>query len=118
MDDVYKREAYWALCPWCDEKKCIDHTTCKAVEEFAEQLRSESKEANSTTLKSEADEQAPTIPAEIIVHCKDCKKRDTPSCNMTHNMGGGRFLTCNEDLGYCNLAEMKHIEINKGEENK
>ena len=47
MDDAYKREAYWALCPWCDEKKCIDHTTCKAVEEFAEQLRSESKEAQS-----------------------------------------------------------------------
>ena len=38
MDDAYKREAYWALCPWCDEEKCIDHTTCKAIEEFAKQL--------------------------------------------------------------------------------
>ena len=46
-DDAYKREAYWACCPWCDVEKCIDHTTCKAVEEFAEQLRSESKEAQS-----------------------------------------------------------------------
>ena len=53
-----------------------------------------------------------------VVHCRDCRKRDTPSCNMTHDMGGGRFLTCNEDLGYCNLAEMKHIEINKGEGSK
>lgn len=61
---------------------------------------------------------APTVPAEIVVHCRNCSKRNTPRCNMTHNMGGGRFLTCNEDLGYCNLAEMKHIEINKGEENK
>ena len=65
-----------------------------------------------------AIEQAPTVPAEIVVHCRNCRKRNTPRCNMTHNMGGGRFLTCNEDLGYCNLAEMKHIEINKGEENK
>ena len=47
MDDAYKREAYWALCPRCDEEKCTDHNTCKAVEEFAEQLRSESKEAQS-----------------------------------------------------------------------
>ena len=65
-----------------------------------------------------AIEQAPTVPAEVVVHCRDCRKRNTPRCNMTHNMGGGRFLTCNEDLGYCNLAEMKHIEINKGEESK
>ena len=47
MDDAYKREAYWVCCPWCDEEKCIDRTTCKAIEEFAEQLRSESKEAQS-----------------------------------------------------------------------
>lgn len=47
MDDAYKREAYWVCCPWCDEEKCIDRTTCKAVEEFAERLRSESKEAQS-----------------------------------------------------------------------
>lgn len=47
MDDAYKREAYWACCPWCDEEKCIDHNTCKAVKEFAEQLRNESKEAQS-----------------------------------------------------------------------
>ena len=51
MDDAYKREAYWACCPWCDVEKCIDHTTCKAVEEFAEQLRSESKEAQSRVSK-------------------------------------------------------------------
>ena len=63
-------------------------------------------------------EQAPTVPAEIVVHCRDCRKRNTSRCNMTHNMGGGRFLTCNEDLGYCNLAEMKHTEINKGEGSK
>ena len=47
MNDAYKREAYWALCPWCDEEKRIDYNTCKAVEEFAEQLRSEPKEAQS-----------------------------------------------------------------------
>lgn len=47
MDDAYKREAYWVCCPWCDEEKCIDRTACKAVEEFAERLRSESKEAQS-----------------------------------------------------------------------
>ena len=56
---------------------------------------------------------APTVPAEIVVHCRDCRKRNTPRCNMTHNMGGGRFLTCNEDLGYCNFAEMKPIKIDK-----
>ena len=47
MDDAYKRVAYWICCQICDEEKCIDHTTCKAVEEFAEQLRNESKEAQS-----------------------------------------------------------------------
>ena len=60
-----------------------------------------------------AIEQTQTVSAEIIVHCRDCRKRDTPSCNMTHDMGGGRFLTCNEDLGYCNFAEMKPIKIDK-----
>ena len=31
MDDVYKREAYWACCPLCDDEKCIDYTACKAL---------------------------------------------------------------------------------------
>ena len=47
MDDVYKREAYWVCCPWCDEKKCIDHNACKTVEEFAEHLRNKAKEEHS-----------------------------------------------------------------------
>jgi hypothetical protein len=36
-----------SVCPWCDEEKCIGHTTCKAIKEFAEQLRSEPEEAQS-----------------------------------------------------------------------
>ena len=94
-----------------DANRIIDFIDCGHLRNPLELCFSESEVVNML-------EQAPTIPAEVVVHCRDCRKRNTPRCNMTHNMGGGRFLTCNEDLGYCNLAEMKHIEINKGEENK
>ena len=91
--------------------RLIDFIDCGHLRNPLELCFSESEVVNML-------DSAPTVPAEIVVHCLDCRKRNTPRCNMTHNMGGGRFLTCNEDLGYCNLAEMKHIEINKGEESK
>ena len=94
-----------------DANRLIDFIDCGHLRSPFELCFSESEVVNML-------DSAPTIPAEIVVHCRDCRKRNTPRCNMTHNMGGGRFLTCNEDLGYCNLAEMKHIEINKGEESK
>ena len=94
-----------------DANRLIDFIDCGHLRNPLELCFSESEVVNML-------DSAPTVPAETVVHCRDCRKRNTPRCNMTHNMGGGRFLTCNEDLGYCNLAEMKHIEINKGEENK
>ena len=94
-----------------DANRLIDFIDCGHLRNPLELCFSESEVVNML-------DSAPTVPVEIVAHCRDCRKRNTPRCNMTHNMGGGRFLTCNEDLGYCNLAEMKHIEINKGEENK
>jgi hypothetical protein len=46
---------------------------------------------------------APTIEQPEIIHCRDCKLRDTEYCNMAHGFMGMK------DDDYCSYAERREV---------
>lgn len=66
-----------------------------------------------TNIVLAALEQAPTIPAEIVVHCGDCIKQNTLSCSMSFEKIGGGWITHNSSDGYCSYGKRRESEESK-----
>lgn len=49
----------------------------------------------------------PTVDAEVVVRCKDCKFRNTLICPMVHETMGNGTTDYATDDGYCNRGSGK-----------
>ena len=52
-------------------------------------------------------EKAPTVEAEPIIRCKDCKRRNTALCAIAYYDNLGHFNNFVKDNDYCSYAERK-----------
>ena len=54
-------------------------------------------------------EQAPTVPAEVVVHCRDCKHISEFPC-PARDCHSGRTKNC---VAYCSMGERRESEVEK-----
>ena len=89
-----------------DANRLIDFIDCGHLRNPLELCFSESEVVNML-------EQAPTVPAEVVVHCRDCKYKEQARVNKKGFLicpASGMEITDND---YCSYGERRESEAGK-----
>ena len=46
MVDEYTKRAYWIVCPWCDEEKCIGRFVCPHIKQWVDEQKEKEGESS------------------------------------------------------------------------